>query len=468
MAMFEGLSEKLQATFKRLRGKGKLTEADVTEAMREVRVALLEADVNFKVVKDLVAKIKERAVGHEVMESLTPGQQVIKIVHEEIINLMGANESKLEISPKPPTVIMLVGLQGAGKTTHGAKLAHMLKKQGKQPVLAACDIYRPAAIKQLQVLGEQIKVPVFSLGQDSPVKIAQESIEFARKNGNDTLIIDTAGRLHINEELMDELTNIKEKVEPHEILLVVDAMTGQDAVNVAEAFNQQLGLNGVILSKLDGDTRGGAALSVKAVTGCPIKFAGVGEKIDALEVFHPDRMASRILGMGDVLTLIEKAQQNFDEKKAKEMEEKIRKQEISLEDFLDQIKQLRNMGPLSSVLEMIPGMGKQLKDVQIDENEFNKAEAIIQSMTPEERKKPLVIKDSRKKRIARGSGTTIQDVGKLLKQYEQTKKMMKQLSGMPGMGGGGASSAPKGSKKGKKGKKGGQGKKSPFKLPFPF
>ncbi|KUO66187.1 MAG: signal recognition particle [Gracilibacter sp. BRH_c7a] len=466
--MFEGLSEKLQATFKRLRGKGKLTEADVTEAMREVRVALLEADVNFKVVKDLVAKIKERAVGHEVMESLTPGQQVIKIVHEEIINLMGANESKLEISPKPPTVIMLVGLQGAGKTTHGAKLAHMLKKQGKQPVLAACDIYRPAAIKQLQVLGEQIKVPVFSLGQDSPVKIAQESIEFARKNGNDTLIIDTAGRLHINEELMDELTNIKEKVEPHEILLVVDAMTGQDAVNVAEAFNQQLGLNGVILSKLDGDTRGGAALSVKAVTGCPIKFAGVGEKIDALEVFHPDRMASRILGMGDVLTLIEKAQQNFDEKKAKEMEEKIRKQEISLEDFLDQIKQLRNMGPLSSVLEMIPGMGKQLKDVQIDENEFNKAEAIIQSMTPEERKKPLVIKDSRKKRIARGSGTTIQDVGKLLKQYEQTKKMMKQLSGMPGMGGGGASSAPKGSKKGKKGKKGGQGKKSPFKLPFPF
>lgn len=470
MAMFEGLSEKLQATFKRLRGKGKLTEADVTEAMREVRVALLEADVNFKVVKDLVAKIKERAVGHEVMESLTPGQQVIKIVHEEIINLMGANESKLEISSKPPTVIMLVGLQGAGKTTHGAKLAHMLKKQGKQPVLVACDIYRPAAIKQLQVLGEQISVPVFSLGQESPVKIARESIEFAKKNLNDTLIIDTAGRLHINEELMDELTNIKGAVEPNEILLVVDAMTGQDAVNVAEAFNQQLGLNGVILSKLDGDTRGGAALSVKAVTGCPIKFAGIGEKIDALEVFHPERMASRILGMGDVLTLIEKAQQNFDEKKAKEMEEKIRKQDLNLEDFLDQIKQLRNMGPLSSVLEMIPGMGKQLKDVQIDENEFNRAEAIIQSMTPDERQKPLLIKDSRKKRIARGSGTTIQDVGKLLKQYEQTKKMMKQLSGMPGMGGGGASApkGTKGTKKGKKGKKGGQGKKSPFKLPFPF
>lgn len=467
MAMFEGLSEKLQATFKRLRGKGKLTEVDVTEAMREVRVALLEADVNFKVVKDLVAKIKERAVGQEVMESLTPGQQVIKIVHEEIINLMGVSEAKIEISSKPPTVVMLVGLQGAGKTTHGAKLAHMLKKQGKHPLLVACDIYRPVAIKQLQVLGEQVKVPVFSLGQESPVKIAYESIEFARKNGNDILIIDTAGRLHINEELMDELTNIKEKVVPHEILLVVDAMTGQDAVNVAEAFNQQLGLHGVILSKLDGDTRGGAALSVKAVTGCPIKFAGVGEKIDALEVFHPDRMASRILGMGDVLTLIEKAQQNFDEKKAKEMEEKIRKQELSLDDFLDQIKQLRNMGPLSSVLEMIPGMGKQLKDVQIDENEFNRAEAIIQSMTVEERRKPLLIKDSRKKRIARGSGTTIQDVGKLLKQYEQTKKMMKQLSGMPGMGGGG-SSTPKGTKKGKKGKKGGQGKKPLFKLPFPF
>ena len=467
MAMFEGLSEKLQATFKRLRGKGKLTEADVTEAMREVRVALLEADVNFKVVKDLISKIKERAVGHQVMESLTPGQQVIKIVHEEIINLMGVSESKIEIASKPPTVVMLVGSQGAGKTTHGAKLANMLKKQGKSPLLVACDIYRPAAIKQLQVLGEQIKVPVFSLGQESPVKIAKESIEYARKNGNDVLIIDTAGRLHINEELMDELANIKEKVEPNEILLVVDAMTGQDAINVAEAFNQQLGLNGVILSKLDGDTRGGAALSVKAVTGCPIKFAGVGEKVDALEVFHPDRMASRILGMGDVLTLIEKAQQNFDEKKAREMEEKIRKQELTLEDFLDQIKQLRNMGPLSSVLEMIPGMGKQLKDVQIDENEFNRAEAIIQSMTPEERRKPLVIKDSRKKRIAKGSGTSVQDVGKLLKQYEQTKKMMKQLSGMPGMGGGGAASS-KGTKKGKKGKKGGQGKKSLFKLPFPF
>jgi len=466
MAMFEGLSQKLQATFKRLRGKGKLTEADVNEAMREVRVALLEADVNFKVVKELIARIKDRAVGSEVLESLTPGQQVIKIVNEEMISLMGGTETKIKIASKPPTVIMLVGLQGAGKTTHGAKLANLLKKQGKRPLLVACDIYRPAAIKQLEVLGEQIKVPVFSLGQISPVKIATDSLEHARKNGNDVLIIDTAGRLHINEELMDELSNIRAKVEPHEILLVVDAMTGQDAVNVAEAFNNQLGLDGVILSKLDGDTRGGAALSVKAVTGCPIKFAGMGEKIDALEVFHPDRMASRILGMGDVLTLIEKAQQNFDEKKAKEMEEKIRKQELTLEDFLDQIKQLRNMGPLSSILEMIPGIGKQLKDVQIDENEFNKAEAIIYSMTPEERRKPILIKDSRKKRIAKGSGTTIQDVGKLLKQYEQTKKMMKQLSGMPGMGGAGNKG---GAKKGKKGKKGGQNKKKPlFKLPFPF
>lgn len=465
MAMFEGLSEKLQATFKRLRGKGKLTEADVNEAMREVRVALLEADVNFKVVKELISKIKDRAVGSEVLESLTPGQQVIKIVNEEMVSLMGGSESKIKIASKPPTVIMLVGLQGAGKTTHGAKLANMLKKQGKRPLLVACDIYRPAAIKQLEVLGEQIKVPVFSLGQIPPVKIAADSLEHARKNGNDVLIIDTAGRLHINEELMDELSNIRAKIEPHEILLVVDAMTGQDAVNVAEAFNNQLSLDGVILSKLDGDTRGGAALSVKAVTGCPIKFAGMGEKIDALEVFHPDRMASRILGMGDVLTLIEKAQENFDEKKAKEMEEKIRKQELTLEDFLDQIKQLRNMGPLSSILEMIPGMGKQLKDVQIDENEFNKAEAIIYSMTPEERRKPILIKDSRKKRIAKGSGTTIQDVGKLLKQYEQTKKMMKQLSGMPGMGGQGNKG---GAKKGKKGKKGGQKKKPLFKLPFPF
>jgi len=460
MAMFEGLSEKLQATFKRLRGKGKLTEADVTEALREVRIALLEADVNFKVVKELIARIKERSVGQEVLESLTPGQHVIKIVHEEIIRLMGGSESKISISSKPPTIIMLVGLQGAGKTTHGAKLANMLKKQGKHSLLVACDIYRPAAIKQLEVLGEQIKVPVFSLGQEDPVKIASESLVFARKNGNDVVIIDTAGRLHINEELMDELSRIKGNVKPHEILLVVDAMTGQDAVNAADAFHQQLGLDGVILSKLDGDTRGGAALSVKAVTGCPIKFAGTGEKMDALEVFHPDRIASRILGMGDVLTLIERAQQNVDEKKARELEEKIRKQELTLDDYLDQIKQLRSMGSLSSVLEMLPGIGKQLKGVQIDEKEFYKAEAIICSMTADERRKPILIKDSRKKRIAKGSGTTVVDVGRLLKQYEQTKKMMKQLSGLPGMGG----AAKGGTKKGKKGKK--QGKKSFPKFPF--
>jgi signal recognition particle subunit SRP54 len=460
MAMFEGLSEKLQATFKRLRGKGKLTEADVTEALREVRIALLEADVNFKVVKELIARIKERSVGQEVLESLTPGQHVIKIVHEEIIRLMGGSESKISISSKPPTIIMLVGLQGAGKTTHGAKLANMLKKQGKHPLLVACDIYRPAAIKQLEVLGEQIKVPVFSLGQENPVKIASESLVFSRKNGNDVVIIDTAGRLHINEELMDELSRIKGNVKPHEILLVVDAMTGQDAVNAADAFHQQLGLDGVILSKLDGDTRGGAALSVKAVTGCPIKFAGTGEKMDALEVFHPDRIASRILGMGDVLTLIERAQQNVDEKKARELEEKIRKQELTLDDYLDQIKQLRSMGPLSSVLEMLPGIGKQLKGVEIDEKEFYKAEAIICSMTADERRKPILIKDSRKKRIAKGSGTTVVDVGRLLKQYEQTKKMMKQLSGLPGMGG----AVKGGTKKGKKGKK--QGKKSFPKFPF--
>ncbi|MGI5900932.1 MAG: signal recognition particle protein [Desulfitobacteriia bacterium] len=463
--MFGSLSEKLQATFKRLRSKGKLTEADVTEAMREIRMALLEADVNFRVVKDLIAKIKERAIGQEVMESLTPGQQVIKIVHEEIISLMGDKESKLTVASKPPTVILLVGLQGAGKTTQAAKLANLLKKQGKRPLLVAGDIYRPAAIKQLQVLGKQIEVPVFSENKASPVEIATQSLEHACQHGNDTLIIDTAGRLHVNEELMTELSEIKTKVSPHEILLVVDAMTGQDAVNVAEAFHNQLGLSGVILSKLDGDTRGGAALSVKAVTGCPIKLVGVGEKIDALEVFHPDRIASRILGMGDVLTLIEKAQQSFDEKKAREIEEKIRRQELTLDDFLEQIRQLRRMGPLSSVLDMIPGLGKQLKGVQIDEKEFYKAEAIICSMTKEEREKPSIIKDSRKKRIAKGSGTTVVDVGRLLKQHEQMKKMMKQFSGVPGIGGGAGSSKRR---KGKKGKKGSSRKKSLAKFPFPF
>lgn len=451
--MFQGLSDKLQETFKRLKGKGKLKEADVNEAMREVRVALLEADVNFKVVKDFVAKVKERSIGQDVLESLSPAQHVIKIVHEEMIELMGGSTGKISISSKPPTVIMLIGLQGAGKTTHAAKLANMLKKQGKRPLLVACDIYRPAAIKQLEVLGEQLKVPVFSMGQNSPVEIAQASIKYAGSNGQDVVIIDTAGRLHINEELMGELQNIKSTVKPHEILLVVDAMTGQDAVNVAESFHKELGLDGVILTKLDGDTRGGAALSIKAVTGCTIKFAGMGEKMDAIEPFHPDRMASRILGMGDVLTLIEKAQESFDEKKAKEMEQKLRKQEFTLDDFLDQMQQMKKMGPLSSILEMLPGIGKQLKDVEINEKDTAHIEAIIRSMTSEERRKPALIKDSRKKRIAKGSGTSVQEVGSLLKRFEQMQKMMKQFTSSSGMGMFGVG------KKGKKGKK--QGMKFP-------
>jgi signal recognition particle subunit SRP54 len=452
--MFQGLGEKLQETFKKLKGKGKLTEADVNEAMREVRMALLEADVNFQVVKNFVAKVKERAVGQEVLESLSPGQHVVKIVHEEIIALMGSVASKIRISSKPPTVILLVGLQGAGKTTHAAKLAVMLKKQGKRPLLVACDVYRPAAIKQLQVLGEQTKTPVFSVAESSPVEIANASLAHANSQGLDVVIIDTAGRLHINEELMDELRNIKGGVKPHEILLVVDAMTGQDAVNVAKVFHEQLGIDGVILTKLDGDTRGGAALSIKAVTQCPIKFAGVGEKLDALEAFHPERIASRILGMGDVLTLIEKAQEAFDNKNAQEMERKLRKQEFTLDDFLEQMQQLKKMGPLSSILEMIPGVGKSLKDVKIDEKDMGHVEAIIRSMTPEERRKPSVIKDSRKKRISKGSGTSIQEVGRLLKQFEQFQKMMKQFAGSGGMGILG------------KGKKGNKGKRPNMRFPF--
>ncbi|HZK54027.1 MAG TPA: signal recognition particle protein [Desulfosporosinus sp.] len=448
--MFQGLSDKLQETFKRLKGKGRLKEADVNEAMREVRVALLEADVNFKVVKDFVAKVKERSIGQEVLESLSPAQFVIKIVHEEMIDLMGGATGKILIASKPPTVILLIGLQGAGKTTHAAKLANMLKKQGKHPLLVACDIYRPAAIKQLQVLGDQLDVPVFSIGQEAPVDIATASIKYANSNGQDVVIIDTAGRLHINEELMTELRDVKAAVKPHEILLVVDAMTGQDAVNVAESFHKEMGLDGVILSKLDGDTRGGAALSIKAVTGCTIKFAGIGEKMDALEPFHPDRMASRILGMGDVLTLIEKAQDSFDEKKTKEMEQKLRKSELTLEDFLEQMQQMKKMGPLSSIMEMLPGgMSKQLKDVTIDEKDTAHMEAIIRSMTVEERRKPSVIKDSRKKRIAKGSGTKVQDVGRLIKQFEQMQQMMKQFAG----GGGSALGIPGMRKKGKKGKK---------------
>ncbi|MGR6836609.1 signal recognition particle protein [Syntrophomonas erecta] len=431
---FDGLSERLQDIFKKLRGKGKITEEDVKVAMREVRLALLEADVNFKVVKDFVARVRERAVGQEVLQSLTPGQQIIKIVHDEMTLLMGGTETKLNLASRPPTVIMAVGLQGAGKTTTVAKLSKNLIKQGRRPLMVACDVYRPAAIKQLQVLGEQLSVPVFSMGQGNPVDIAKASLEYAHSNNRDVVILDTAGRLHVNEELMDELKHIKESVSPDDILLVVDAMTGQDAVNVAESFNQQIGLTGVILTKLDGDTRGGAALSVKAVTGCPIKFAGVGEKLEALEPFYPDRMASRILGMGDILSLVEKAQATFDEQQAREMERKLRQQEFTLEDFLEQIQQVRSMGPLEDLLAMIPGMGKQVKNLpgQFDERELLHIEAIIRSMTPDERQDPVTINGSRKKRIARGSGTRVQEVNRLLKQFEESKKLMKQFADMTG------------------------------------
>ena len=432
MALFSSLSEKLQDTFKRLKGKGKLSEADIDAAMREVRIALLEADVNFKVVKKFIANVKERAIGSEVLESLTPGQQVIKIVNDELVNLMGETEANITFASKPPTVIMMVGLQGSGKTTSSAKLAKTFKKKGRSPLLAACDIYRPAAIKQLEVLAEQLEVPVFSKGQENPVLIAEEAIAHAKNNGNDIVIIDTAGRLHIDEELMAELKNIKEQVNPTEILLVVDAMTGQDAVNVAETFDQNFAITGLILTKLDGDTRGGAALSIREVTGKPIKFVGMGEKLDALEIFHPDRMASRILGMGDVLTLIEKAQENFDIKKAKEMEAKILSEKFTLDDFLEQLQQMKSMGPLEDILGMIPGMNKQFKNLQIDEKELIHTEAMIQSMTPKERVNPEIISSSRKKRIAAGSGTKVQDVNKLLKQFQEAKKMMKQFSGAGG------------------------------------
>lgn len=432
--VFEGLAERLQNTFKKLRGHGKLSESDVNDAMREVRMALLEADVNFKVVKDFVKRIKERAVGQEVMNSLTPAQHVIKIVNEELTELMGGTQSRIMISPKPPTVIMLVGLQGAGKTTTAGKLARMLKKQGKNPLLVAGDIYRPAAIKQLQVLGEQLSIPVFAKGQDvSPVQIAEEAIAHAKSYANDVVIIDTAGRLHINEQLMDELKSIKRTVGPHEVLLVVDAMTGQDAVNVAEAFNNDLGVDGTILTKLDGDARGGAALSIKAVTGCPIKFAGMGEKLDALEPFHPDRMASRILGMGDVLSLIEKAQSTFDMEQAEELERKMRKDDFTLDDFLTQMQQVRKLGSFEQILGMIPGMGsikKQLGDIDFDGKEIRQIEAIIRSMTPKERRDISIINGSRRKRIAMGSGTRVQDVNKLLKQFGEARKMMKKMRSM--------------------------------------
>jgi signal recognition particle subunit SRP54 len=434
MAMaFEGLANRLQEAFNRLRGKGKLTESDVKEAMREVRLALLEADVNFKVVKDFVEKVRERAIGQEVLQSLTPGQHVIKIVNEELTELMGGTQAKIAVAQKPPTVIMMVGLQGAGKTTHAGKLARLLQKDHKKPLLVACDIYRPAAIKQLQVLGEQLNVPVFSLGTEvSPVEIARQALVHARSVGHDYVLIDTAGRLHVDEALMEELEQIKAEVTPNEIMLVVDAMTGQVAVEVADTFHKQLGLTGVILTKLDGDTRGGAALSIRAVTGTPIKYVGVGEKIDAIEPFHPDRMASRILGMGDVLTLIEKAQATVDAEKAKEMEKKMMTASFTLEDFLDQLQQVKQLGPLDQILGMLPGMNKikGMQNLNVDDKQIGRVEAIIRSMTPSERNDPKLIDSSRRKRIARGSGTTVQEVNRLLKQFDEMQKMMKQFSGL--------------------------------------
>ncbi|MBQ2692361.1 MAG: signal recognition particle protein [Clostridia bacterium] len=438
---FESLSEKLSATFKKLRGKGRLNEADIKEAMRDVRLALLEADVSYKVVKDFIARVSERAVGADVLESLTPAQMVIKIVNEELTATMGSENSKLNISSKSPTVVMLVGLQGAGKTTNGAKLAAYMKKSGKRPLLAACDIYRPAAITQLETVGAQVDVPVFQMGTENPVKIAKAAVEHAKKHGNDIVFIDTAGRLHIDEALMDELKNIKAEVEPDEVMLVIDAMTGQDAVNVSKAFDEALGISGIFLTKLDGDARGGAALSVRAVTGKPIKFAGVGEKLDGIEAFHPDRMASRILGMGDILTLIEKAEQSFDEKKANELAEKLMKNKFTLADFYDQLVSIKSMGSLSDIAGMLPGVdAKALSGASIDEKAMARTEAIILSMTPKERENPDILNSSRKKRIAAGSGTQVVDVNRLLKQFSTMQAMMKQMSGknakklMRGMG----------------------------------
>ena len=428
--MFQSLSEKLENAFRKFKSKGKLTESDVKAGMREIKLALLEADVNFKVVKDFVSNVSARAVGSEVLESLLPAQQIVKIVNEELTALMGGTQSKLVISSKPPTVVMMVGLQGAGKTTHAGKLAGLYKKQGKHPLLVACDVYRPAAIKQLEIVGEKLGIPVFTLGDKvSPVKIAEEGLKYAQQKGYDMVFIDTAGRLHIDEALMQELQNIKSKVNPTEILLTVDAMIGQDAVNVAKTFDELLDVSGVILTKLDGDTRGGAALSIRQVTGKPIKFIGVGEKLDAIEPFHPDRMASRILGMGDVLSLIEKAEQAYDEKKAIELEKKIRESTFTLDDYLEQFAQLKGMGSLESLAAMMPGMKPgALKDAKIDEKAIARTEAIIKSMTKREREKPDILNASRKKRIAAGSGTSVEDVNKLIKQFEQTRTLMKQFS----------------------------------------
>ncbi len=429
---FEGLADKLEEAFKKLKSKGSLTESDVKEAMREVRLALLEADVSYKVAKDFTKTVTERAIGAQVMESLTPGQMVIKIVNEELTALMGGTKSRLAVANHPPTVVMMCGLQGSGKTTHSAKIAMMLKNQGHRPLLVACDIYRPAAIKQLQVVGEQAGVPVFEMGTENPVKIAENAIKLAKDQGYDYVFLDTAGRLHIDEELMQELKSVKSAVHPHEILLVVDAMTGQDAVNVATSFNEALGIDGLVLTKLDGDTRGGAALSARAVTGKPIKFVGIGEKLGDLDVFHPDRMASRILGMGDVLSLIEKAEQAIDEKKAEELEAKLRENKFDLNDLIEQIEQVRKMGSIKDTLKMIPGLGKKVDDIDIDERKFDRLRALVESMTPAEREKPDIINPSRKRRIAAGSGQTVEDVNKLLAQYRQMQKMFKQLNGKSG------------------------------------
>ncbi len=427
---FEGLTEKLSAAFKKLRSKGRLTEADVKDAMREIRLALLEADVSYKVVKDFVKKVTERAIGSDVLESLTPAQMIVKIVNEELVALMGSENSKISIASKPPTIVMLVGLQGAGKTTNGAKLAGLMKKDGKKPLLVACDVYRPAAIKQLEVVGGQLGIPVFQMGTANPVDIARAAVEHAKKEGFDMVFLDTAGRLHVDEALMEELSNIKEAVHPDEILLVVDAMTGQDAVNAATAFNNQLDIDGVMLTKLDGDARGGAALSVKAVTGKPIKFVGTGEKLDQIEPFHPSRMASRILGMGDVLTLIEKAEAAMDQKKAQELEQRLRKNKFTLQDFYDQLVQLKSMGSITDILGMMPGMNAgALKNVQVDEKALSRTEAIILSMTPYERENPSVINHSRKQRIATGAGVQVQQINALLKQFEDMQKLMRQFTG---------------------------------------
>ena len=433
---FEGLTEKLSAAFKKLRNKGRLTEADVKEAMREIRLALLEADVSYKVVKDFVKKVTEKAVGAEILESLTPAQGIVKIVNQELVELMGGDSTKITIASQPPTVVMMVGLQGAGKTTNAAKLAGLMRKQnGKRPLLVACDIYRPAAIQQLEVVGKQLDIPVFQMGQTDPVEIAQKAIEHAKKHGNDMVFLDTAGRLHVDEELMAELQRIKEAVNPSEILLVVDAMIGQDAVNAAQAFDEALDIDGVVLTKLDGDARGGAALSIKAVTGKPIKFVGTGEKLENIEVFHPDRMASRILGMGDVLSLIEKAEQQFDKQKAQELAEKLKKNRFTLQDYYDQMVQLKGMGDMEDLIRMMPGVNtKALEGVTIDEKIMAHTEAIILSMTPEERENPSILNSSRKKRIAAGCGLQVVDVNRLLKEFSMMQQMTKQMTKLTGKG----------------------------------